>query len=132
MFTVSHRVARSEIHGLGVFTCEAIAAGALVWRYDPMFDVEIPLGLLDCFPLDVVETLHTHAEYIPHLGVFRLGNDGDIFMNHSDTPTLLDHGDVMRAARDIPAGSELTCNYADVQVLAYESAIKNNRTRAAA
>lgn len=69
--------------------------------------------------MEDAETVRNHAEFIEHLGVFRLGNDGDIFMNHSDTPTLIDLGDTMLAARDLPAGTELTCDYSQVCVLGF-------------
>ncbi|MFD2175719.1 SET domain-containing protein-lysine N-methyltransferase [Rhodobacter lacus] len=121
MLLVNHYIARSLIHGLGVFTRTSIRAGDTVWRYDPMYDVDIPAAALNHFPADAVETVLHHAEYIPHLQVFRLGNDGDMFMNHSDDPSLIDCGDEMIAARDLPAGSELTCNYANVCVIGFET-----------
>lgn len=119
MLLVTHYVGRSPIHGMGVFTREVIKAQSVVWRFDPMFDVEISAALVAQFPEEEVQTLLHHAEYIEHLGVFRLGNDGDMFMNHSDTPSLIDCGDEMRAAHDLPAGSELTCDYSDVCVLGF-------------
>lgn len=119
MLLISHYVSRSRIHGMGVFTREPIQAGATVWRFDPVFDVEIPAAFLDCLPEDAVETILHHAEYIERLDVFRLGNDGDMFMNHSDSPSLLDFGDEMQAARHLPAGTELTCDYNNVCVLGF-------------
>lgn len=119
MLLVDHYVDRSKIHGLGVFACKPIEAGSLVWRFDPMFDVEIPVSLLDRLPTEDVKIILSHAEYFENLGVFRLGNDGDMFMNHSKVPSLLDFGDEMRAARDLDAGAELTCDYSDVCVLAF-------------
>ncbi|PTV94519.1 hypothetical protein C8J27_10750 [Rhodobacter aestuarii] len=119
MLLVNHYVSQSPIHGLGVFTREPIRAGNTVWRYDPMFDVDIPASALAHFPEEAVETVLHHAEFIPHLQVFRLGNDGDMFMNHSETPSLIDCGEEMIAARDLPAGTELTCNYAHVCVLGF-------------
>ena len=119
MLLVSHYVSRSRIHGLGVFTREPILAGSTVWRYDPMFDVDIPISVMDRLPAEAVETVLHHAEFIERLGIFRLGNDGDMFMNHSDSPSLLDFGDEMRAARDLPANTELTCDYSEVCVLGF-------------
>ncbi|SOB94624.1 SET domain-containing protein-lysine N-methyltransferase [Rhodobacter maris] len=120
MLLVKHYVAQSPIHGLGVFTKVPIHAGETVWRFDPMFDVDIPAAALEHFPAEAVETVLRHAEYIPHLETFRLGNDGDMFMNHSDQPSLIDCGEEMIAAFDLPAGTELTCNYAEVCVIAFE------------
>ncbi|TKD21956.1 SET domain-containing protein [Rhodobacter capsulatus] len=123
MLLVSHYVTRSKIHGLGVFTRVPIRAGATVWRHDPMFDVDIPAATLAQFPEDLAQTVLHHAEYLPHLGIFRLGNDGDMFMNHSDDPSLIDRGEEMVAARDLAAGTELTCDYAQVCVLGFENAL---------
>lgn len=117
MLLVDHYVSQSNIHGLGVFTRESISAGAKVWKFDPMFDVEIPASLVNRFPEEERRTVLRHAEFIEHLNVFRLGNDGDMFMNHSDEPSLVDRGEEMIAARDLPAGTELTCDYSNVCVL---------------
>ena len=117
MLLVDHYVGQSAIHGLGVFTKKPISAGSKVWKFDPMFDVEIPASLVDRFPEEEKRTVFRHAEFIKHLNVFRLGNDGDIFMNHSAMPSLVDQGEEMVAARDLPAGAELTCDYSNVCVL---------------
>ncbi|PYF06409.1 hypothetical protein C8J30_1284 [Rhodobacter viridis] len=124
MFLVKHYVTRSKIHGLGVFTQVPIRAGDTVWRYDPMFDVDIPVAALQKFPEDLAQTVLHHAEYIPHLGIFRLGNDGDMFMNHSKDPSLIDRGEEMIAARDMAVGTELTCDYGQVHVLGFENALQ--------
>lgn len=123
MLLVGHRVARSEIHGLGVFTTEPINAGDVVWRFDPMFDVEIPAAMLTTMDQDEIETVLHHAEYIIEQDVFRLGNDGDMFMNHCNDASLIDCGDEMRARRYLPAGTELTCDYAEVCVIGFSSKI---------
>ncbi len=120
MLIVNHKVQPSEIHGLGVFTLEPIKAGTVVWRFDPMFDVELSEEFVAKLSHEDAETVFHHAEYIAEKRVFRLGNDGDIFMNHCDFPSLRDDGDVMIAARDMKAGEELTCNYSDVRVVGYE------------
>lgn len=119
MLLVNHYVSQSSIHGLGVFTHDPIKAGAVVWKFDPFFDVEIPTSLLNDLAEEDVQTILHHAEYIEHLDLFRLGNDGDMFMNHSGTPSLIDCGDEMRAAHYLHAGSELTCNYSNVCVLGF-------------
>lgn len=125
MLLVNHCVKLSPIHGLGLFTRDTIAAGSVVWRFDPLFDVVIPASLLQLFLDDDIEIVRNHAEYIRHLDEFRLGNDGDMFMNHSDTPTLIDYGDEMLARVDISIGSELTCDYNAVKVLAFRPDLSN-------
>ena len=119
MLLVMHSVRKSPIHGMGLFTNEAILAGQVVWRYDPNFDVEIPLSYAEMLPEPYLTDLKTHAEYKEKEMVFILGNDGDIFMNHSETPPLIDCDKYMIAARNIDLGEELTCNYALVHVLSF-------------
>jgi len=117
---VRYYVSESPIHGLGLFLAEPVRARQLVWRYEPTFDTEIPERLLDYLLDPYVETVRHNAEYLTERGVFRLGNDGDIFMNHSDQPTLIDMGDEMFAAKDLGPGDELTCDYRSVHVLGFK------------
>ncbi|MEI4235136.1 hypothetical protein V8324_20045 [Roseovarius sp. D22-M7] len=57
-----------------------------------MFDIELSASTVESFPSDVAGVVYHHAEYLPDHQIFRLGNDADIFMNHSDGPTLIDLG----------------------------------------
>jgi hypothetical protein len=88
-----------------------------------MFDIEMPAAFVASLPLEEAETVYHHAEYLAERGVFRLGNDADIFMNHSNGPSLIDRGDEMIALRDLCVGDELTCDYREVRVVGYESEI---------
>ena len=97
----------------------------VVWRYDPMFDIEIPAHTVAKFPQEEAETVYHHAEYLPERQAFRLGNDADIFMNHSYWPSLLDRGDEMVASRGLEVGDELTCNYCQVNVVGFTNEVSN-------
>lgn len=119
MLTVDHCVKPSAIHGLGVFIMEAVTAGTIVWRYDPMFDTELSADTVARFPREVAEVVYHHAEYLPEHQIFRLGNDADIFMNHSNGPSLIDLGDEMIASQDLNVGDELTCDYRKVCVAGF-------------
>lgn len=119
MILVAHKVKQSPIHGLGIFLLEPVAAGTIVWRYEPSFDTELSATFVGSLSLEDANIVYTHAEYFPERGVFRLGNDADIFMNHCDHPTLLDLGDEMVATRDLIVGDELTCDYGKVHVMGY-------------
>lgn len=121
MLTVSHKVQPSAIHGLGVFVMEPIPAGTVVWRFDPMYDVEFSEEFVAGLSPEDMETVLHHAEYLPEKRIFRLGNDADIFMNHSDLPSLADRGSEMVATRDLDVGDELTCDYSEVRVVGYEN-----------
>ena len=119
MLVVRHYVAPSEIHNLGLFLGEQVSQGKVIWRYEPEFDVEFTEDMVEALPGLYKDVILDCAEYFADRGVYRLGNDGDIFMNHSDRPNLLDLGDVMIAARAIAAGEELTCDYRAVHVVGY-------------
>jgi len=86
-----------------------------------MFDIEISVSTVASFPRDLAEVVYHHAEYLPDHQIFRLGNDADIFMNHSNGPTLIDLGDEMVAAQDLKVGDELTCDYHKVYVFGFLS-----------
>ena len=127
MLLVRHYVKPSSIHGLGVFLLQSVPAGTTVWRYDPMFDIEIPAHTVAKFQREEAETVYHHAEYLPERQVFRLGNDADIFMNHSYWPSLLDRGDEMIASQDLEVGDELTCNYCQVHVVGFTNEVLHSR-----
>lgn len=119
MLLVKHFVSASSIHNLGLFAGEPIERGRQVWRFEPEYDVEISAEMLAGLEAPYREVVLDCAEYFADRDVYRLGNDGDIFMNHSDRPSLLDLGDLMIAAWDIATGEELTCDYRTVHVAGY-------------
>jgi len=116
MLTVSTYVAPSAIEGLGVFAGEFIERGRLLWSLNPKFDIFVHHGELDELPPHVQ---HFIARYsYPHLempGVVVVDSDNGRFMNHDadDPNTRFDDPDAGFALRDIAAGEELTCNYAE-------------------
>ena len=122
MLAVEHYIAPSKIHGLGLFARKFIPAGALIWEFNEIIDKEIPEDDLKKLPAHVRGMVMNHAEYFPDRGVYRLGGDGDYFMNHSDTPNCVDAGNRMYAARDIAPGEEIVCDYRVVKVKAFDPA----------
>lgn len=104
----------SKIEGLGVFAKQDIRKGEIAWRFDPRFDQVISIDDVDAAPAHIREFLERYA-YIHHLDAAKLILDADEsrFMNHADTPNLdFSDPDIGVALRDIPAGEELTCDYA--------------------
>ncbi len=106
----------SEIHGVGCFTAEDIKAGQIVWKLDPLMDVEFDEAYLNtCHPA-IAEFMKTYA-YGQNTGTkktFILCGDHARHMNHSEDPNLVEAGDgnsYNLAIRDIKAGEELTCDY---------------------
>lgn len=104
----------SDIHGVGCFTAEDISAGQIVWKLDPILDVEIEADKIDTYPPAIKSFLQMYA-YGQVTGLkktFILCGDHARHMNHSENPNLIEAGDGSNiAARDIKAGEELTCDY---------------------
>lgn len=118
---VSTYVAPSALDGVGVFAAEAIKKGAVIWRFDPSFDRLIPLDRYLAAPPHLKDLLDRYAYPSPEESGFLIYEvDNGRFMNHSETPNT-DFSDFRagRALRNIEAGEELTCNYADFMT-AYE------------
>jgi SET domain-containing protein len=111
MFRVPTYVARSSIHGHGVFAAVPIPRGTLVWQFDPGTDWTLTEEEFAAFP----EKLRVQMEawtYQNEEGDYVLCSDGAKFMNHSFEPNCDDRGWVETVAgRDIEAGEELTCDY---------------------
>jgi SET domain-containing protein len=120
MLLTDHYIAKSKIHGMGVFSAESIKAGSIVWEYNSVLDIKIHEKSLLGLPKHVVDRIRTHSEYFPAEKYFILGTDGDYYMNHSDDPNLVDGGEKMFAVRDIGVGEELTCDYRIVKVATFD------------
>lgn len=120
MLLIDHYVAKSAIHGLGVFSSENVTKGKLIWEFNPIIDSEILESKLLDLPPHVVKIVHKHAWYHPRERRFWLGGDGDYYMNHEDAPTLEVSGHNYFASRNICIGDELTCDYRYVNVLDFD------------
>lgn len=111
---VSTYVAASRIEGVGVFTAEPIRRGQTVWAFDPLFDRLIPLAEYEAARPLVKDFLDKYAYPSPDRpGYLVYETDNGRFMNHTHEPNLDFSGPNAVALRDIAAGEELTCNYAD-------------------
>jgi uncharacterized protein len=112
MFVIKTRVAPSAIHGLGVFACEEIAAGAEVWRFHPPFDIVVLEAALADLPNAVRLHLDMYAYRSVDLrGQLVLSGDNAKYLNHSDDPSLEELPFRSIARRRIAEGEEITCDY---------------------
>ena len=111
MLLVKTYLAKSTIHGLGVFAGEHIPKGAKVWRFVEGFD--------RCYTAKAFARLPKAArEYIRHHGYRVDGEvlltvDHDHYINHSDDPNTYWHNGYIRARRAIRKGQEITNDYHD-------------------
>ena len=111
MFLIDHEVRPSPIHGVGVFALQPARKGDVVWRYHPVIDIMIPEELMVGLPDHVVRRIQERAEHQVEREVYVMGLDGDTFVNHSDSPTMIAEGKEAFATRDIAVGDELTWDY---------------------
>ena len=106
-------VARSRIHGRGLFAGERIAAGAWVMKYAGEKIDRREGRRRDRFYLSIGYNalFDAHTHFIDGL----IGGNESIYINHSKRPNLeaLVHrrGVWFRALRDIAPGEELTFDY---------------------
>ena len=122
----------SDIHGVGCFTAEDIKAGDIVWKFDPVLDIELPESALKSLPPSVISffQMYSYGQKNGNEKTYILCGDHARHMNHSSEPNLLESGDENAyniAARDIKAGEELTCNYNEFDT---DAAFKLNHNQA--
>lgn len=125
MLLVKTVVRESAIHGLGLFADQDIAAGELVWEFDPLIDRILRVEDLERLPEHARLFVEVYSEYFADLGLLVLSGDNDRFTNHSADPNtvvVLPNGPAAKviAARDIAAGEEITCDYTVIRTLGYE------------
>lgn len=109
-------VARSSIHGHGLFAAERLPMGSPIWRFLPGFDQEFTPGQWASLP----EPARAHVRWYcfvrkPDLHVI-LSGDHACFINHHPQPNTGAPPDFRTpvttvALRDIAAGEEITCDY---------------------
>jgi len=115
MLLVETYVAASGIEGVGVFAATPIKKGTLIWQLAPEFDRLIPADTYGDLPEALQRLLDRYAYPSPDRpGYLVYEVDNGRFMNHADKPNtdFSKHGGGW-AARDIAAGEELTCDYAE-------------------
>lgn len=115
MLMVETELRQSDIHGTGVFLLEPVRKGDLVWRFDSRIDRVYSEDEISGLPAHMQRFLRTYSTWHETSQLWILCGDNGRHFNHSDTPNTLSLGagfgdDV--AAQDLPAGVELTTNYA--------------------
>lgn len=115
MMLVPTYVAPSPIEGVGVFAAEPIPAGTLIWELAPGLDRLIRRDEVKGLPPVLQAFVERYSYPYPHDPEQLIVElDNGRFMNHSDRPnTVFSDPDGGYTLRDIEAGEELTCNYAE-------------------
>lgn len=118
MLTVPTYLARSNIHGVGLFTSVDIPAGELIWSFNSLFDKSMTDEQFSQLPDHIQRYIKIHGFKDVNSGLWILDGGNDLHVNHSDDPNVIECGDLidcitknLYASRDISAGEELTQNY---------------------
>ena len=111
MLYVQAKAGPSPIHGLGLIAAEFIPAGAVVWRFQPGFDVILSTEDISRLAPAAQKQVQNYAYACPFTRRFILSSDDDRFTNHSDTPNTYFEAGCTRARRNIQPGDEITANY---------------------
>jgi SET domain-containing protein len=105
-------IMNSAIHGMGLFAKSPISKGTRVWEFNPLFDIVLDDSQLNTLPPVARKFLDIYAYRSVETGELIINLDHAKHMNHSDTPNLVpDEMSSYYAVEDIPAGTELTCDY---------------------
>ncbi|MBL8582576.1 MAG: SET domain-containing protein-lysine N-methyltransferase [Rhizobiaceae bacterium] len=115
MLRISTYVAASSIEGVGVFAAEPVVAGTLIWRFEPDFDLLVPLERYRKSARHVRELLDRYAYPSPDRpGFLVYETDNGRFMNHAaDANTDFSVHGGGTASRAIAVGEEITCDYGE-------------------
>ena len=112
MLMLKTRVGPSPIHGVGVFACQDVAQGSLVWQFEPAFDRVIADAELAALPAAFKDMLEMYAYRSTEVeGGVVLPCDHARFLNHSDDPNTAELPFRSIARTAIKAGDEITCDY---------------------
>jgi SET domain-containing protein len=111
MLLVPTFIAKSPIHGIGLFAAERIEQGAAWWMLDPSFDQVLTPQQVGRLPSRAREHMLEYA-YVAS-GAWVLCSDHGRFVNHSFTPNSFTVGSFSCALRTIERFEEITEDYRD-------------------
>ena len=122
MILVKTRLDKSLIHGIGIFSREFIAKGAIVWRFAQGFDLVLTKEQVGRLSEAARDQFLNYAYLSKKTGLYILCSDDSRFFNHELNPNTTcrvpvnpDSSDSLEcfANRDIQPGEELTNNYCE-------------------
>lgn len=110
MFLVETYVCTSDINGVGLYTKHEIPAGSVVAEWNSDVDRVFDDSVFKSLPDIVQQYIYKHGTRDDR-GRWKLGMDGDQYINHSTEPNLLRENDKLIAIETIHSEQELTCDY---------------------
>ena len=119
MIHIKYKLDKSKLHGLGLFTREALKKGQVVYSASPLLDVNITQGQFDSLNEKEQAEIRYWGFWDEPNNVWHVDFDNSKFINHSSNPTLTQdskHKEAyLIATRDVKAGEELTQNYLEFE-----------------
>lgn len=117
MMMVDTELRLSTIHGIGVFLLQPVRKGDLIWQFDTRIDRVYDENELESLPESAREYLRTYCTWHEATGLWVLCGDNGRHFNHSPNPNTISDAVAFghdHAAADLPAGTELTSDYATI------------------
>ncbi len=128
MMCVKSYIAKSKLHGFGVYAGQFIPKGTVIWKFNRLIDKVLDEDELKSLP-------ELNREFVLHYsyktdGKYILGGDFGIYFNHSDNPNTggfysRDGFGITKASRDIQKDEEFTGNYGEFDEN-FEEKLKEN------
>lgn len=121
MLLIETEIRNSNIHGIGLFCKFPVPKGMKVWVFHPLFDFALNEDDIEGLPESALSFLKMYGYRSVETNEFIVNLDLSRHINHSDKPNLIsDQYSNYYAAQDIPAGTELTCDYREFSVSGVE------------
>lgn len=108
MLFIKTKIGPSKIHGIGLFSCQSIDKGTLIFR-ESEFTIIFTKEQYESFP-DIQKHFLDVYGYFED-GVWKCSLENERFINHSDNPNTISIGGELFAEKSIGIDEELTVNY---------------------
>ena len=113
MLRIKTKLDKSQIAGIGVFTDEDIHEGQIIWSMNNLSVFRITSEDYKSLSEEEKNFIEEKDYYwIDKDGSYMIPLDDSRFINHSESPNVIDKNDYLTiAVRNIKKGEELTMNY---------------------
>jgi len=117
MLLVRTYIAKSKLHGIGLFAAEPIKNGTIVWKFIPGFDIALTIKKVNKLPKITRDWVFHYGYLDKDTKEWVICVDDARFFNHSKNPNTTTpntkgrRNELTIASRNIKKGEEITCDY---------------------